>query len=89
DAIPRIISLIENGAAMAREKNVSQIFKYFLEESGYLHYLDHLPDLEKNQKINWLEQFWQRMKKYETEQDESRVKEFMNDIKFELEAGEE
>ena len=89
DAIPKIISLIENGAAMAREKNVSQIFKYFLEESGYLHYLDHLPDLEKNQKINWLEQFWQRMKKYETEQDESRVKEFMNDIKFELEAGEE
>lgn len=88
-ALPKIISLIENGASMAREKNTSQIFKYFLEESGYLHYLDHLPELEKNQKINWLEQFWQRMKKYETDKDESRIKEFMNEINFELEAGDE
>jgi DNA helicase-2/ATP-dependent DNA helicase PcrA len=89
EALPKILSLIENGAAMTRGKSASQVFKYFLEESGYLHYLDHLPELEKNQKINWLEQFWQRMKKYETDNDVSTIKEFMNQINFELEAGEE
>ena len=87
--VDRIVNLIEHGSKIAREKTTGQVFKQFLEESGYLHWLDHLSELEKNQKISWLEQFWQRIKKFETDHEESRLKEFMDELNFEIEAGEE
>jgi DNA helicase-2/ATP-dependent DNA helicase PcrA len=89
DSIDKIIALVEKGTTLAREKPASHVFRFFLEQSGYLHWLDHLDELEKQQRMNWLEQFWQRLKKYETEADESRISDFMDEIEFELEAGEE
>jgi len=89
DALSKIINLVEQGTIIAREKPTSRVFKYFLEQSGYLHWLDHLPEIDKAQRISWLEQFWQRIKKFETEHEESRVREFIEEIDFEMEAGEE
>ncbi|MBU0649471.1 ATP-dependent helicase, partial [Patescibacteria group bacterium] len=88
-SLENVVALVERASKMARAKNVGQVFKYFLEQSGYLHWLDHLPEFEKNQKLSWLEQFWRRIKKFETDHEESRLSDFMNEIDFELEAGEE
>ena len=89
ESLDRIIALVEKGTGMVRDKNVSEIFKFFIEESGYLKYLDKLDELEKTQKMNWLEQFWERVKKYESDHHESRIRDFMAEIESELEAGEE
>ncbi|MDD4995463.1 MAG: UvrD-helicase domain-containing protein [Patescibacteria group bacterium] len=89
ESLPRLITLVEGAAALTRDKSTGMVFKYFLEQSGFLHWLDHLPELEKNQKIGWLEQFWEKIKKFETDNVESRLSDFMAQIEFELEAGEE
>ena len=89
ESLDRILALVEKGTTMVRDKTVSEIFKFFIEESGYLKYLDALSEIEKAQKINWLEQFWERIKKFEADNDEPRVRDFIAEIESELEAGEE
>lgn len=89
NTVQAIVSHVEKASKLARDKNIAQVFKYFLEQTGYLHWLDHLDEIDKNQKIGWLEQFWQRIKKFENDHEEALVKDFMDEIDFELEAGEE
>ncbi len=91
-AVSKLIGLIEKHGILAKEKSVSEIYISFLNESGCL---DYILQLEKNNpalakdSFDFLNQFFDRIKKYETSQEAPRLKGFVEQLDFELEAGEE
>jgi len=81
-----ILSLIKKHTNLAREKNVSEIFTVFLEDSGYLEYLTKE---EKQPEINFLNQFYEKIKAFEDSSLDSRLRNFMEELDLELESGEQ
>ncbi|MCX6764390.1 MAG: UvrD-helicase domain-containing protein [Candidatus Nealsonbacteria bacterium] len=86
EKIPFILSLIKKHSALSREKIVSEIFLAFLGDSGYLKYLASKDDKEQ---IDVLNQFYKRIKSFEESAMEPSLKNFMEEIVFEIESGEE
>ena len=86
EKISFILSLIKKHTAFSREKIVSEIFLAFLEDSGYLKYLASKDDKEQ---IDILNQFYKRIKSFEESAIEPSLKNFMEEITFEIESGEE
>lgn len=81
----RILSLAKKHSEMAKSKNVSEIALAFLEDSGYLEYL---VKEEKKEEINYLTQFHNKIKRFEEENLNPRLRNFMEELNLELEAGE-
>ena len=81
-----ILSLIKKHTAIAREKMVSEILVAFLEDSGYL---KHLIDKDDKEQLDILNQFYKRIKNFEETAIEPNLKNFMEEIIFEIESGEE
>ena len=81
-----ILSLIKKHAALSREKTVSEILLAFLKDSGYLKYLTDNDDREQ---FDILNQFYRRVKNFEEAAMEPSLQNFMEEINFEIEAGEE
>lgn len=81
-----ILSLIKKHTALAREKMVSEILVAFLEDSGYLKYLTDKDDKEQMDVLN---QFYKRIKNFEESAQEPNLKNFVEEITFEIESGEE
>ncbi|MFH0859214.1 MAG: UvrD-helicase domain-containing protein [Patescibacteria group bacterium] len=86
EKITFIMSLIQKHSAMARGKAVSEILVAFLEDSGYLKYLT---DKEDKEQIDLLNQFYKRIKAFEETTIEPTLRNFMEEINFELESGEQ
>ena len=81
-----LLSLIEKHSQAAKEKNVSEIFLSFLEDSGYL---AHLVKHDDTEKIDLLNQFYKKIKSFEENTVDASVKNFVEDINLEIEFGEE
>ncbi|TFG35727.1 MAG: PD-(D/E)XK nuclease family protein [Parcubacteria group bacterium] len=81
-----IVSLVKKHTALSREKIVSEIFLAFLGDSGYLKYLASKDDKEQ---MDILNQFYKRIKSFEESAIEPSLKNFMEEINFEIESGEE
>jgi len=86
EKITFILSLIKKHAALSREKTVSEILLAFLGDSGYLKYLTLKEDKEQ---IDILNQFYKRIKSFEDSVMEPSLKNFMEEMIFEIESGEE
>jgi DNA helicase II / ATP-dependent DNA helicase PcrA len=72
-------------SSLAREKTVSEILIAFLKDSGYLKYLTDKDDKEEFKMLN---QFYKRVKNFEESSFEPNLKNFMEEINFEIESGE-
>ncbi len=85
-SIGRILSLLAKHAALAAEKNVSEILLAFLEDFGYLEYL-----VKRNKKedLDLISQFLRRIKSFEETHLDARLKPFMEELALELDSGEE
>jgi DNA helicase-2/ATP-dependent DNA helicase PcrA len=81
-----ILSLIKQHSLAAREKGVCEIMISFLEYSGYL---KHLIKTNQQDKIDLLNQFYQKLKGFEESTLEPYLKNFMQELNMELESGEE
>ncbi|MDO8601215.1 MAG: UvrD-helicase domain-containing protein [bacterium] len=86
EKIPFILSLIKKHSAMAKERPVLEILSAFLEDSGYLKYLINKDDKEQ---MDLLNQFYRRIKAFEEAALEPSLRNFMEEISFELESGEQ
>jgi len=90
--IAHITTLLDKYGAQAQERQPSEIYIGFLNDSGCL---DYILDLEKNdpqgakENFDYLNQFLEKIKKFETSEDAPRLKEFVQQLDYELEAGEE
>ncbi len=81
-----ISSLIKKHSLMAKEKPVLEILSAFLDDSGYLKYLINKDDKEQ---VDLLNQFYRRIKVFEETDLEPSLRNFMEEITFELESGEQ
>ena len=81
-----ILGLIKKHTSLSREKTVSEILLAFIRDSGYLKYLTGNDDKEQ---FDILNQFHKRIKIFEESSMEPNLKNFMGEINFEIESGEE
>ncbi len=86
EKISFILSLIKKHASLSGGKTASEILLFFLRDSGYLKYLT---DKDNKEQFDILNQFHKRIKNFEEASMEPNLKNFMEEINFEIESGEE
>jgi len=97
EKITFILALIKKHSIMAGSKPVLEILSAFLEDSGYLKYLINRDDKpasakgygEAREQLDLLNQFYRRIKTFEETALEPSLRNFMEEINFELESGEQ
>lgn len=87
--ISPILSLIAKHSSLARERNVSEVFLAFMNDSGYLKYLTSRTDRQKLEALRLLNQFLKRLQSFENSAADKTVKAFLAELNLEMEAGEE
>lgn len=87
DSLPKInklLNLIEAHSVLARDKKPSYVFIKFVYDSEILKNLNH----EKDKQIfSYINQFYQKIKKFEEENENLKLKDFLESLDFELESG--
>ncbi|MCK5044366.1 UvrD-helicase domain-containing protein [Candidatus Parcubacteria bacterium] len=83
------LSLIQKHALLAREKNISEVFIAFLKDSGYLEYLIKREQQEGKKNFDLLNQFFDKIKKFEASQPDPTLNNFINQLDLEIESGEQ
>ncbi|MFA5359072.1 MAG: ATP-dependent DNA helicase [Patescibacteria group bacterium] len=89
EEVSRILTLIERHSHLAREKTVGELLVTFLTDIGYLEYLKDHEDTVGREGLDYLRQFYNKIKAFEQESDPATLKQFMQKIRLELEAGDE
>lgn len=79
-----LLSWIKKHTNAAKEKSVSEVLITFLNDSGYLAYIG-----EDSEKIDLINQFLKKIKQFEETSLDPSLKNFIEQINLELEAGEE
>ena len=88
--ISSILGLLKKHSAAAQKKNISEIFVEFLQDSGYLEHLTKEKKPEKmKENLDLINQFYDRIKRFEDEQTDPKLNLFIQQIDMELESGEE
>jgi DNA helicase-2/ATP-dependent DNA helicase PcrA len=83
--INKLSTLIKKHSLLARQAKTSKVFLDFINDSGILAGLDY----DKNQiTFDYLNQFYQKIKKFETNDPALKLKDFMVMMEMEMEAGE-
>ncbi|MCD6429311.1 UvrD-helicase domain-containing protein [bacterium] len=85
EKIHTFLDLVQKHSKIAESKNVSSVFISFLNDSGYL---AKLVKENKHKELNNLCQFYKKIKGFEETQTEPILKNFMELLNMELEAGE-
>ncbi|MDO8571755.1 MAG: UvrD-helicase domain-containing protein [bacterium] len=87
--IKNVASLVEKHAALTRKSTPGEILVHFLQDSGYLAFLKAEETIERLEMLSYLNQFYQKMKKFQTEYPQGRLRDFMAYLSLEQEAGDE
>ncbi len=83
--VSRLTSMIETHSLLAAQKGVSEIFISFLEDSKYLDHLNKTKDVEA---IGHVNQFFERIKRFESSNPGARLRDFMEELTLEIDSGE-
>lgn len=88
EKIQKFLGWVSKHNQIAREKSVAEVIVAFLEDTGYKDYLSQTDSFEALQSANYLNQFYRRVTDFEQSTDDKSVKNFLDFINLELEAGE-
>ncbi len=88
EKLKRIAGLIEKHSRLALTKNPSEVVMAFLEDSGYLANLTKNDSFDSQQAISHLNQIYRKIKDFEGSFVDKSLKNFLELIELELEAGE-
>ncbi len=83
--ITKLLKLIEQHSLLVANNRTTKIFLHFAYDSGLLEKMDRDRDLEL---FSYLNQFYQKMKSLEDNNPDLKLKDFLEAINLELEAGE-
>lgn len=87
DKVAFLLSVMEKHTLLARRnRNVSEIFISFLEDIGYLDYLTKTMD---KRPIDFINQFYSKIKAFEAANIDASLFSFMRELDMEIESGEE
>ncbi len=84
-----LLSLISKHARLAQEKNISEVFVAFLKDSGYLEYLIKRESQEGRQSFDLINQFFAKIKGFESSQPDPTLNNFVDRLDLEIESGEQ
>lgn len=87
--LERAVGYLEKFLSASKEAKASKIVFDFLDESGYLKYINTLPELEKRREFSYIGQLYRKIKAFEEIEDDKTVKNFLRRLGLELEAGEQ
>lgn len=87
--IQHLLKQIESFQEIHRTKPVGELFIQVSKESGYLTYLNQLPEQKKLDQFSYLQQFYQRMKSFERRHEQPVLHHFLTEFDNERAAGEE
>ncbi len=82
--IEKLTEMIKEHTLLAVQNSVSDVFISFLNKSKYLEYLTKKEDLEG---IDYINRFFDRIKRFEDSSPGYRLKEFMEELSLEIESG--
>jgi DNA helicase-2/ATP-dependent DNA helicase PcrA len=85
----KMVATVEALAASARRDQPLKILQAALDQTGYLAYVVKLPEREKREALQWLNGFASRMKRYEAASNDPSLREFLEELRLEIESGEE
>ncbi|MEK7202726.1 MAG: UvrD-helicase domain-containing protein [Patescibacteria group bacterium] len=90
EKINKVLVLIDKHTALVKNKTISEVFLAFINDSGYLRYIITSQDDQKSQEaVNLLNQFMKRIRTFEESNNDKSIKNFMEELNMEMEAGEE
>jgi DNA helicase-2/ATP-dependent DNA helicase PcrA len=78
---------IKKHTLAAKKTKTSQVFISFINDSGYLNFLQKLPDGQKAEEYGYLNQFMEKIQKFEETDPDGTISDFIELINLELEAG--
>jgi len=81
-----LLNLIQKHAHLAQQRNVSEVFIRFLEDSDCLEYLSKK---HKKEELDYISQFYEKIKSFEQTSLNAKLKDFMEEMSLELESGEQ
>ncbi len=81
-----LLSLIQKHTELSSQKSVSELFVLFIQESGLLKHLVRTKDI---QNLNFVNQFFNKLKAFEQSNTDLILKSFMAQLNLELESGEQ
>ncbi len=87
-----VISKVLSDIEMLRDKAerfASEILIAVIKETAYLNYVNTLPEGEKAESFRWLQQFYERVKSFESRSDDKSLHAFLEEFDHERDAGEE
>jgi DNA helicase-2/ATP-dependent DNA helicase PcrA len=84
--INKLLEMVSKHGAIVREKNVSELALSFLEDSGYL---EHLVRQDRRSEIDFIGQFYGKVKDFEAANIDPNLKKFVDELDMEIESGEE
>ncbi|MCR4280421.1 MAG: ATP-dependent helicase, partial [Candidatus Komeilibacteria bacterium] len=84
-----ILELLQKLTKLSREQSVWTVIDAWLRESGALAALDKADEFSRLENFNYLNTFYKKVKSFTDRQSEPNVKNFVAELKYELESGEE
>jgi len=88
EKIKKLLGFIERHSELAKQKSVGEVVIAFLEDTGYLQAMAREDSLATQQMTRYLNQFYKKIRDFENSFEDKSVKNFLNLIDLELEAGE-
>lgn len=86
--VGKIYAQIENDTTLSKNKRPTEIVLGFLYNSGYLESIKNLSEKDAKENLEYLQQFFQKIKEIETTYDDARVKDVVEIFDLELLSGE-
>ncbi len=87
--INKVLSLIERHTVLTKERGIAEIILLFLEDSGYLKYLTEQDEQKVREDMNYLNQFYRKVKEFEQTNDDRSVNLFLEELNMEIDSGEQ
>ncbi len=84
--VEKLLGLIQKHTDLSQKRNTSEVFISFLEDSGYLDFLNRKKDIES---IKYINEFYSKIKAFEEANRVATLNNFMEELELELESGEE
>ncbi len=85
--LEEVVSLIEKHTKKAPNEKIWNIIWEFLNESGYLKWIDSLKESEKQEIFSYLNSFYKKVKNFDKENIGAKIKDFLEFFELELESG--
>jgi len=85
--IEKVLRFWQNLPYPPNRQPLINLVAYFLSQSGYARYINNLPDWQRQENIDYLNQFYKKIREFERREDDSSVKKFLDDLELQKEAG--